>query len=75
MIDSARSLELVETVFEYAQNTLTQGGNLAVKIFQGSGTDVLLKRLRTFFKTVKCFKPEACRGESAETYFIGSSYC
>ena len=71
MVDSARSLDLAETVIEYAQNALAPGGNLAVKIFQGSGTDTLLKRIKTLFKTAKSFKPEACRGESVETYFIG----
>jgi len=71
MVDSARSLELAETVIEYAQSALAPGGNLAVKIFQGSGTDTLLKHIKTLFKTAKSFKPEACRGESVETYFIG----
>ena len=71
MIDSARSLELVEMVINYAQTALAPGGNLAVKIFQGSGTDALLKRIKTLFKTAKSFKPETCRGESVETYFIG----
>jgi len=71
MVDSARSLELVETVVEYAQTALVTGGNLAVKIFQGSGTDVLLKNIKKMFKTAKSFKPEACRGESVETYFVG----
>jgi len=72
MVDSARSLELVETVVEYAQSALMAGGNLAVKIFQGSGTDVLLKQMKKLFKTAKSFKPEACRGESVETYFVGA---
>jgi len=70
IIDSARSLELVETVFGYAKTALVPGGNLAVKIFQGSGTDILLKQIKTLFKTVKSFKPQACRGESVETYFV-----
>jgi len=71
MVDSARSLDLVETVIGYAQSSLAIGGNLAVKIFQGSGTDALLKQMKTFFTIAKSFKPEACRGESVETYFIG----
>jgi len=71
MLDSARSLELAETVIGCAEAALLCGGNLVVKIFQGSGTDLLLKRMRTLFKTAKSFKPEACRGESVETYFIG----
>jgi len=71
MIDSARSLELAETVLTYAQTSLSPGGNLTLKIFQGSGVDALLKHMRTLFKTAKSFKPQACRGESVETYFVG----
>jgi len=71
MVDSARSLELAETVVEYAQNALAQGGNLVIKIFQGSGTDAILKRMKTLFTTAKSYKPTACRNESVETYFIG----
>jgi len=74
MIDSARSLELAETVIEYAQAALAPSGNLVVKIFQGGGTDLLLKRMKTLFKTAKSFKPEACRGESVETYFVGIGF-
>ncbi|MCL2276494.1 MAG: RlmE family RNA methyltransferase [Treponema sp.] len=71
LIDSARSLELAETVVFYAEKCLTPGGNLALKIFQGGGTDALLKKMKTFFETAKSFKPQACRGESVETYYIG----
>jgi len=74
MVDSARSLELAETVINCAEASLAKGGNLAVKIFQGGGTDALLKRIKTLFKTAKSFKPEACRGESVETYFVGLGY-
>ncbi|MCL2196767.1 MAG: RlmE family RNA methyltransferase [Treponema sp.] len=71
IVDSARSLELAETVISYAQGALAPGGNLAVKVFQGSGIDGLLKQMKTIFAAAKSFKPEACRGESVETYFIG----
>jgi len=71
MIDSARSLELAETVLAYAQDSLAPGGNLAVKVFQGSGIDSLLKQMKTLFSAAKSFKPQACRGESVETYYIG----
>jgi len=70
-VDSARSQELAETVIEYAENALAPGGNLALKIFQGGGSDTLLKRMKALFETAKSFKPQACRGESVETYFIG----
>jgi 23S rRNA (uridine2552-2'-O)-methyltransferase len=71
MIDTARSLELSETVISYAEDALAAGGNLVLKVFQGSGSAALLKHIKTLFKTAKSFKPEACRGESMETYFIG----
>ena len=71
MVDSARSVDLVETVISYAEKTLKVGGNLVVKVFQGSETALLLKRLKVQFLTVKSFKPQACRGDSVETYFIG----
>jgi len=70
-VDSARSQELAETVIEYAQLALAPGGNLVLKIFQGGGSDTLLKRMKALFETAKSFKPQACRGESVETYFIG----
>ena len=70
-VDAARSLELAETVIAYAQNALAAGGNLVLKIFQGGESGAVLKQMKTFFETAKSFKPEACRGESVETYFIG----
>jgi len=70
-VDAARSLELAETVITYAENALENGGNLAVKIFQGGDSAQILKRIKTLFETAKSFKPQACRGESVETYFIG----
>jgi len=73
MVDSARSLELAETVVSYAESALSRGGNLVVKVFQGAGLDALLKHMKTLFTTAKSFKPEACRGESVETYYIGLS--
>ena len=70
-IDAARSFELAENVIDYAENNLSSGGNLAVKVFQGGDSALLLKRMKTLFETVKSFKPQACRGESTEIYFIG----
>ena len=70
-VDAARSLELAETVFAYAASALAPGGNLALKIFQGGGSGALLKQMKTLFAAAKSFKPQACRGESVETYFIG----
>ncbi|MDR0290935.1 MAG: RlmE family RNA methyltransferase [Treponema sp.] len=70
-VDSARSLELAEAVVAYAESTLANGGNFVVKVFQGGDVSELLKRLKTLFKTAKSYKPQACRSESFETYYVG----
>jgi 23S rRNA (uridine2552-2'-O)-methyltransferase len=70
-IDTLRSLALAETALEYAETALAQGGNFVVKVFQGGDTASLLKKIREIFAQGKSFKPEACRKESVETYYIG----
>jgi len=70
-VDTCRSLELVEEVVKYAESALADDGNMVVKVFQGGDTSELLKRLRSLFKTAKSLKPQACRSESFETYYLG----
>jgi 23S rRNA (uridine2552-2'-O)-methyltransferase len=70
-VDTVRSLELAETGLDYAETALVKGGNLVVKVFQGGDTGSLLKRIKTHFETGRSFKPQSCRSESFETYFIG----
>ncbi|MDR0324278.1 MAG: RlmE family RNA methyltransferase [Treponema sp.] len=70
-VDAARSLGLAEEVIVYAENVLSSRGNLVVKVFQGGDSGALLKHMKTLFRTAKSFKPETCRSESVETYFIG----
>ena len=70
-LDTLRSLDLAETALDYAANALERGGHLVIKVFQGGDTANLLKSIRGLFETGKSFKPEACRKESFETYFLG----
>ena len=70
-VDTCRSLELTGEVVAYAETALADGGNMLVKVFQGGDTTDLLKRLRSLFKTAKSHKPQACRRESFETYYLG----
>ncbi|MDR1788157.1 MAG: RlmE family RNA methyltransferase [Treponema sp.] len=69
-VDAARSLALVETALRIAEDCLAPGGALAAKLFQGLDTAPLLARARAAFGTVRCFKPEACRASSFETYMV-----
>ena len=70
-LDTLRSLDLAETAVDYAENALVRGGNLAIKVFQGGDTGSLLKKMRSLFESAKSFKPQACRAESFETYYLG----
>ena len=71
-VDTERSLQLVESVIDLAEKTLSQGGSLVVKIFQGGGEKAVMERMKKMFKTVKAFKPDAVRKISFETYLIGT---
>jgi 23S rRNA (uridine2552-2'-O)-methyltransferase len=71
LLDTLRSFELAEKVLGYAEHGLTTGGNLVVKVFQGKETPQILIRIRSLFKIGRSFKPEACRSESFETYYLG----
>jgi 23S rRNA (uridine2552-2'-O)-methyltransferase len=70
-VDTSRSLALVEAAIDYAESCLDLGGNLVVKVFQGGDTQEALVRMRGLFQSARSFKPEACRSESFETYFVG----
>ena len=70
-IDTLRSMELAETALNYAESALAKGGSFVVKVFQGGDTGNLLKQIRVLFEKGKSFKPQACRAESFETYYLG----
>jgi 23S rRNA (uridine2552-2'-O)-methyltransferase len=70
-VDAARSLGLAEAVLGYAKSGLAKGGSVALKVFQGEDSAELLKQIKAMFDAAKSFKPQACRSESFETYYIG----
>jgi 23S rRNA (uridine2552-2'-O)-methyltransferase len=70
-VDTLRSLDLAEAALGYAETALARGGNFVAKVFQGGEAASLLGRIRELFRTGKSCKPEACRSESFETYYVG----
>jgi len=69
--DAARIEHLVELALEFAQAHLTPQGALVAKVFHGSSYEILAKRFRETFVTVKRIKPKASRDKSSETFLVG----
>ena len=73
-IDQPRAMHLVELVFDMAQQVLQAGGTAVAKVFQGEGTDALLRDLRKQYTRVLTRKPDASRARSREVYWVASGF-
>lgn len=71
-VDTGKSFTLVSHVLSLAEEHLSEGGSLVVKIFQGGDEQAVLERMRNLFRKVKPYKPKASRKPSFETYLIGT---
>jgi len=68
--DQYQSILLNEKVLEIANVNLCVGGDMILKIFQGSDFNVFLAKLKKSFKKIKIFKPKASRARSSEIYLL-----
>jgi 23S rRNA (uridine2552-2'-O)-methyltransferase len=73
-IDQPRSMRLIETVVELADEFLKPGGTLLTKLFQGEGQTELEHALKSRFGRLKRLKPKASRPESREIYLLACDY-
>ncbi|PWE17387.1 23S rRNA methyltransferase [Marinicauda salina] len=72
--DHLRIMALVEAAADFAMSTLRPGGAFVAKVFQGGAEQSLLDELKQRFETVRHYKPEASRSESAETYLVAIGF-
>jgi len=70
-IDQGRSIYLCELALDFAERHLVEGGNMLVKVFQGSGFDEYRKAMGRVFGQVQVRKPAASRDRSSEVYLLG----
>lgn len=68
--DHAMSMDLCDAALITAVDLLKKDGSLVMKFFTGEDDKLLEERLNKVFRTVRRFKPKACRLESKESYFI-----
>ena len=72
--DQARSLTLAELVYDFCHHVLKPGGDLVIKLFEGTGTDEYRRLLKERFAKVVTRKPQASRNQSREFYVLARSY-
>lgn len=73
-VDQARSMVLSELAFQFACETLKKGGFWICKVFQGEGSDALLRETRAAFTKVSVRKPDASRARSREVYWVAEGF-
>ena len=69
-VDSSRSFALFQRALTLSDDLLIPGAHFLGKIFQGSGFDEMVKKLKSRFGKVKIIKPRATRSQSKEIYLV-----
>ncbi len=72
--DQARSVHLGELALEFAAAHLKPGGDLVLKVFQGSGLQDLQAAMGEHFAKVYVRKPKSSRDRSRETFLVGKGF-
>ncbi|MGN0929419.1 MAG: RlmE family RNA methyltransferase [Alphaproteobacteria bacterium] len=73
-VDHLQIMALVEQAYYFAIDVLRTGGSFVAKVRQGGTEASLLSEMKKHFETVKHFKPNSSRKESAETYVIAQGF-
>jgi len=70
LADQIRAMDLADLALDFSRTWLKPGGAFLIKLFQGTGFDDYLRRLRTDFTRVSMRKPKASRARSREVYAL-----
>ena len=68
--DQARAVHLAELALEFARQNLRPGGDMLVKVFQGSGFTELRDAVKEVFGVISMRKPAASRDRSPEVFLL-----
>jgi 23S rRNA (uridine2552-2'-O)-methyltransferase len=68
--DEARSQALISLAIVFARRMLKPEGCFLVKVFHGSGLDVVIRDMKQVFGQVLIRKPAASRSQSSEVYVL-----
>ncbi len=73
-VDQARSLELGQIAWSWAQRLLKPGGHFVCKLFQSPDAEELAREIGSRFKQFSRLKPQATRSQSVEIFVVGRGY-
>lgn len=68
--DQARAAHLAELALDFSRQHLRVGGDMLIKVFQGSGFDELRNAVRLDFEVIHMRKPAASRDRSPEVFLL-----
>jgi len=74
VIDQPQAMYLAELAVDFSRQVLVSGGDMVIKVFQGSGFDTFVQDLRQSFAKVVIRKPKASRARSRECYVVARNY-
>ena len=74
MVDTARSLELLEKAFHIALRVLKRQGHFLGKVFEGEDLNDLKRVFSEHFDPVRLIRPSAVRKGSREVYLLGWNF-
>jgi 23S rRNA (uridine2552-2'-O)-methyltransferase len=72
--DDFLSARLCRRVLELLPEVLRPGGNLTMKIFEGTDYMDVVRETQAIFARAQGFKPHACRDVSRETYIVAKGF-
>lgn len=73
-VDQPRAMYLAELALDCARDVLKKDGTFVCKLFQGSGSEDLVRDARAAFGRVRLMKPAASRPASREVYLVARNY-
>ncbi len=68
--DHIRIMHLAQQATLFAKQILLLGGSFVIKLWNGNSVPLLVKELKTFFKKVEYFHPNATYRDSSEVFLV-----
>jgi 23S rRNA (uridine2552-2'-O)-methyltransferase len=72
--DHLRIMNLAESAYFFAENTLKKGGAFVAKIFQGGKEKSFAEMMKNDFQKDCFFKPKSSRNLSSEIYIVATGF-